>query len=184
MLTKEELDNRLAELGWTLYRLAKEFAALRSVNGEVSPATRYHSAIGKAFERLGSSKLATVADIVTVMGGEISVNWQPINTLHKPPRSREPAHIVRLLSQAKFCGLTYSDSFFDALECALEHYSSSATASAEIYTDSDECCNLICTADEIVQLVTAQPTERQQYSIDSDGYIVIKEVASNRVYSF
>lgn len=85
--------------------------------------------------RLGSSKLSTVADIVTAMRGKISVNRQPLNTLHKPPRFRELVNIVRLLSLVNFCGLTYSDSFVDALECALEHYSSSTTASTSIYAN-------------------------------------------------
>ena len=77
MIRKEDLEQRLEDLGWTLYKLAKQFSEMRAVDGEVSPATRYHSAIGKAMENPAKSKLETIEGIVQALNGELTIVWEP-----------------------------------------------------------------------------------------------------------
>ncbi|WP_257236123.1 hypothetical protein [Nostoc sp. 'Peltigera malacea cyanobiont' DB3992] len=76
MIHKEDFDQRLKELDWTLYRLAKEFAEYRAVGGDISPASRYHSSISKAIESPGKSRLETIEDIVQVLNGELTILWE------------------------------------------------------------------------------------------------------------
>ena len=77
MIHKEDLEQRLEDLGWTLYKLAKQFSEMRAVDGDVSPATRYHSAIGKAMENPAKSKLETIEGIVQALNGELTIVWEP-----------------------------------------------------------------------------------------------------------
>lgn len=77
MIRKEDLEQRLKDLGWTLYKLAKQFSEMRTVNGDVSPATRYHTAIGKAMENPAKSKLETIEGIVQALNGELTIAWEP-----------------------------------------------------------------------------------------------------------
>ena len=70
---KELLELRLEDLGWTLYKLAKKYAEI--TGEENSPATRYHSAIGKFFEEPERSKLKTVENVIKALGGEIIIIW-------------------------------------------------------------------------------------------------------------
>lgn len=76
MIQKEDFEQRLKELDWTLYRLAKEFAEYRATGGDISPASRFHSSISKAIESPGKSKLETIEDIVQVLDGEITILWE------------------------------------------------------------------------------------------------------------
>jgi hypothetical protein len=75
MIHKEDFEQRLKDLDWTLYKLAKEFAEYRATGGDVSPASRYHSSIGKAIENPGKSRLETIEDIVQVLNGELTILW-------------------------------------------------------------------------------------------------------------
>ncbi|MDB9447400.1 RNA-directed DNA polymerase [Anabaena sp. CS-542/02] len=77
MIQNEDFEQRLKELDWTLYKLAKEFAEHRAADGDVSPASRYHSSISKAIENPGKSKLETIEDIVQVLNGELTILWEP-----------------------------------------------------------------------------------------------------------
>jgi len=77
MVQKEDFEQRLEELNWTLYRLAKEFAEYRAVEGDVSPASRYHSSISKAIENPSKSRLETIEDIVQVLNGKLTILWEP-----------------------------------------------------------------------------------------------------------
>lgn len=79
MVSKKDLEQRLQELDWTLYRLAKEFAELRANRTdqkEVPPASRYHTSLGKAIDNPGTSKLETIEDIVQVLNGELTILWE------------------------------------------------------------------------------------------------------------
>jgi hypothetical protein len=75
MIHKKDFEQRLKDLDWTLYKLAKEFAEYRARGGDVSPASRYHSSIGKAIENPGKSRLETIEDIVQVLNGELTILW-------------------------------------------------------------------------------------------------------------
>lgn len=77
MIQEEQFEKRLEDLNWTLYRLAKEMAEYRSKDEEVSPASRYHSSIGKAIENPRKSRLETIEDIVQVLNGELRIIWEP-----------------------------------------------------------------------------------------------------------
>jgi len=76
MIQKDDFEHRLKDLDWTLYRLAKEFAEYRATSGDVSPASRYHSSIGKAIENPGKSRLETIEDIIQVLNGELTILWE------------------------------------------------------------------------------------------------------------
>ncbi|MFB8789324.1 MAG: reverse transcriptase domain-containing protein [Potamolinea sp.] len=77
MIRKEDLEQRLKDLGWTLYKLAKQFSILRAADGDVSPATRYQTAIGKAMENPRSSKLETIEGIIQALNGKLTIVWEP-----------------------------------------------------------------------------------------------------------
>lgn len=70
-----QLHKRLEQLGWTLYKLAKQFSEIRSIDGIVSPAVRYHTAVGRAIENPSKSKLETIEGIVKALGGELKIEW-------------------------------------------------------------------------------------------------------------
>jgi hypothetical protein len=79
MISKKDIEQRLQDLDWTLYRLAKEFAELRANRTgakEVPPASRYHTSLGKAIDNPGASKLETIEDIVQVLNGEFTILWE------------------------------------------------------------------------------------------------------------
>lgn len=79
MISKKDIEQRLQELDWTLYRLAKEFAELRADRAgekETPPASRYHTSLGKAIDNPGTSKLETIEDIVQVLNGELTILWE------------------------------------------------------------------------------------------------------------
>ncbi|MGB3638332.1 MAG: RNA-directed DNA polymerase [Rivularia sp. (in: cyanobacteria)] len=79
MVSKKDIEQRLQELDWTLYRLAKEFAELRANRAgekEAPPASRYHTSLGKAIDNPGTSKLETIKDIVQVLNGELTILWE------------------------------------------------------------------------------------------------------------
>ncbi|MFB2879514.1 RNA-directed DNA polymerase [Floridanema aerugineum] len=77
MIQKHDFDQRLKDLDWTLYTLAKKFSEYRAAGGDVSPASRYHSSISKAIENPGKSRLETIEDIVQVLNGELTILWEP-----------------------------------------------------------------------------------------------------------
>jgi hypothetical protein len=77
MIRKEYLEQRLEQLGWTLYKLAKQYSENKAKDGDASPATRYHSAISKAMENPAKSKLETVEGIVEALNGELKIVWEP-----------------------------------------------------------------------------------------------------------
>ncbi|MFQ4143084.1 hypothetical protein [Chlorogloeopsis sp. ULAP02] len=70
---KELLETRLENLGWTLYKLAKEY--IKVLGEENSPASRYHSAIGKLFEMPEKSKIKTVENVIKALDGKIIIVW-------------------------------------------------------------------------------------------------------------
>ncbi|MFP4007005.1 MAG: hypothetical protein ACLFV6_03220, partial [Spirulinaceae cyanobacterium] len=77
MVKPEDFEQRLKALDWTLYRLAKEFAEYRAEGEKVSPASRYHSSIGRAIENPATSRLETIEDIVQVLNGQLTIIWEP-----------------------------------------------------------------------------------------------------------
>lgn len=81
MISKKDLEQRLEQLGWTLYRLAKQYSENKAKNGDASPATRYHSAIGKAMDNPARSKLETIEGIVEALGGELRITWESEKTI-------------------------------------------------------------------------------------------------------
>lgn len=76
-MIKSQIEQRLEQLGWTLYKLAKQVASLKAArNGEEpSAATRYHTAIGKALDNPIRSKLETIQEIVEALGGTLQITW-------------------------------------------------------------------------------------------------------------
>ncbi len=76
-MIKFQIEQRLQQLNWTLYKLSKQVATTKAarVGEEPSAATRYHSAIGKALENPARSKLETIQEIVEALGGTLSITW-------------------------------------------------------------------------------------------------------------
>lgn len=76
-MLKFQIEQRLKDLDWTLYRLAKEISALRATRSGKTPypAVRYHSAICKALSIPDQSKLETITEIVEALGGTLEISW-------------------------------------------------------------------------------------------------------------
>lgn len=75
-LTASGFSSRLAELRWTLYRLAKEYCVV--VGNEKSPASRYHSTLGKVLASPDNSSLGTIKKVVQALDGEIIIRWREV----------------------------------------------------------------------------------------------------------
>lgn len=122
MIRKEQLEERLQALGWTLYRLAKEFAQMRTEGGEMPPVTRYHGSIGKAIENPGKSKLETIEDIVKAMDGELTIAWEPDKVI---VLQLDDALMEALNEKAKEIGITAVEVAEQLLRQALQISSAS-----------------------------------------------------------
>ena len=62
-VTPEALTYRLFELRWTLYKLAKQYSATVGTN---SPASRYHTSLGKVLANPNKSSLKTIKTVVVL----------------------------------------------------------------------------------------------------------------------
>ena len=86
-MIKFQIEQRLQQLDWTLYKLAKEVSALRATRSGKPPypAVRYHSAICKALTIPEQSKLETITEIVEALGGTVQITWNvlPDKAKHK-----------------------------------------------------------------------------------------------------
>jgi len=116
MIPKEHLEQRLEQLGWTLYRLAKQYSENKAKDGTASPATRYHSAIGKAMENPARSKLETIEGIIEALDGELRIVWEPERTITLQLDSEQ---IAALGERAKNQGVTVSKVAEQLLQLAL-----------------------------------------------------------------
>ena len=116
MISKEYLEQRLEQLGWTLYRLAKQYSQNKAKDGDASPATRYHSAIGKAMENPARSKLETIEGIVEALGGELRITWESETAI---TLQLDNEQIAALQEKAKNEGVTISRIAEQLLQLAL-----------------------------------------------------------------
>ncbi|MBW4598511.1 MAG: RNA-directed DNA polymerase [Calothrix sp. FI2-JRJ7] len=116
MIHKEDLEQRLKELGWTQYKLAKQYSENKTNSGDASPATRYHSAIGKALENPAKSKLETIEGIVQALNGELRILWEPERVITLQPLDELRA---ALEERAKNEGTTVSQVAEQLLQLAL-----------------------------------------------------------------
>ncbi|NJP11922.1 MAG: hypothetical protein HC866_22655 [Leptolyngbyaceae cyanobacterium RU_5_1] len=72
---KEALAQRLEYLGWSDYKLTQEVCKLR---GEPDAFRRYYSSIRSAVENPEKTQLQTIAEIIQVMDGDLSIRWRNI----------------------------------------------------------------------------------------------------------
>jgi Reverse transcriptase (RNA-dependent DNA polymerase) len=131
MIQSKDLEERLQELGWTLYRLAKEFAQMRTEGGVVHPVTRYHGSIGKAIENPGKSKLETIEDIVKALDGELTIVWEPDKVVTVP---LDDELMEALNEKAKEIGTTASEVAEQLLRQALQTSSASGERQSQTKT--------------------------------------------------
>ncbi|GEM_PF-5340446 len=88
-VTPEALTYRLFELRWTLYKLAQEYSATVGTN---SPASRYHSSLGKILANPNKSSLETIKTVVQALRGELIIRWYEVSEDEKgtiEPKSTE-----------------------------------------------------------------------------------------------
>lgn len=116
MINKQNFEQRLEELGITLYKLAKQYSEMRAVEGDVSPATRYHSAISKAIENPAKSKLETVEAIVRVLNGELKIIWEPGKVVILQLNAEDMAYLER---RAKAENISITETAKQLLQLAL-----------------------------------------------------------------
>ena len=116
MISKKDLEQRLEQLGWTLYRLAKQYSENKAKDGDASPATRYHSAIGKAMENPARSKLETIEGILEALGGELKIIWEQEKTI---TLQLDNEQIAALQEKAEKEGVTTSKIAEQLLQLAL-----------------------------------------------------------------
>lgn len=88
-MIKFQIEQRLKELHWTRYKLAKEVSALRATRSgkPAYPAVKYHNAICKALTIPDQSKLETITEIVEALGGTVQISWNvlpDVKATHKP----------------------------------------------------------------------------------------------------
>lgn len=194
---KQELNKRLEKLGWTLYKLAKEFSKLREQKGvkpTITPnqAIRYHSAIGKAMENPANSKLETIQDIVRVLGGELYIVWQSKECLEpekqlsikvverknsSPNIFGEQQYTVKFQASGTLYALIYYSSFLDALRSALDHQFYNPKATAQIYLA--EC--FVCDVSDILQICLSVQ-QFQQAEQSSTDYVVINYTPAHHFF--
>jgi len=70
---KQQILQEMYNQNLTTYSIAKAVSQKRT--GGKSPASRYHSAIGKAIDNPTKSRLETLIDILETLGGEITISW-------------------------------------------------------------------------------------------------------------
>jgi hypothetical protein len=98
-VTSEVLIERLHELRWSVYRLAKEYAAHTESN---SPAVRYHSSLTKALANIDKSSLGTIKNIVHALKGEIIIVWSDVPEEEKGQKKGENISPEERLDKIEF----------------------------------------------------------------------------------
>ena len=96
-MIKYQVEQRLQQLDWTLYKLAKEVSALRATRSGKAPypAVRYHSAITQPLDNLSQSKAETLVEIVEALGGTVQITWNvspDAKVTHKTKASSRSNH--------------------------------------------------------------------------------------------
>lgn len=72
---KEVLAERIAQLGYTQYKVTQAVCKLRAEDGIVPPVTRYNSSITKALDDPQNVKFYILEDLVKALDGEIVIRW-------------------------------------------------------------------------------------------------------------
>jgi hypothetical protein len=72
---KEVLEQRMAQLGMTQYKLTQAICELRAEGGEVPPVTRYQSSVRKALMDPQHVTYYVIEDLIKAMDGEIIIRW-------------------------------------------------------------------------------------------------------------
>jgi hypothetical protein len=72
---KEVLAQRIAQLGYSQYRVTQEICKLRANGDEIPPVTRYNSSIIKALTDPQNVKFYVIEDLIKALGGEIIIRW-------------------------------------------------------------------------------------------------------------
>jgi hypothetical protein len=75
-MKKEILEDRLRELGWSPYRVAKEIARIRGEAEQMKRPTRYATAVRQAMENPDNSSLKTIESLIAAMGGQLFIRWE------------------------------------------------------------------------------------------------------------
>lgn len=76
LMRKEILEDRLQELGWSAYRVAKEIARLKGEEDQISRPTRYATAVRQALENPDNSSFRTIESLIAAMGGQLIIRWE------------------------------------------------------------------------------------------------------------
>lgn len=72
---KEIIEQRMAQLGYTQYKLTQEICKLRAQDGVVPPVSKYQSSIRLAIAQPEQVKTQIVLDIIKALGGEVVIRW-------------------------------------------------------------------------------------------------------------
>jgi hypothetical protein len=75
MARKEIYEARLAELGWTEYRLAQEIVEIRKSRGETTTLKGIYSSITQTLKEPERRSTYINDDIVAALGGENVIRW-------------------------------------------------------------------------------------------------------------
>lgn len=98
-ISSETLIDRLHELRWSVYRLAKEHAANL---GNSNPASRYHSTLTKALADINKSSLGTIKSIVHALRGEIIIVWHDVPEEEKGKHNNDKVSPEERLEKLEF----------------------------------------------------------------------------------
>lgn len=184
MNISDQLHKRLEKLGWTLYKLAKQYSELRAVNGEEpSSAMRYYAAVSKAMQTPPRSRFETIEGIVQALGGELKIEWQPLGkpepVIHKA-RDWSPSlaqyQVKFYAGGGVLIGVTYFDSFMEAFHAAMNYHCTSTSASADVWHGVEK----ICSSGEIIQICQKeQVLSEPVLDRSNSGFIVIRDSYRN-----
>lgn len=165
---KQQLQDRMKKLNWTLYQVAKRVSDSRAKRShtEPSPATRYHTTIDKAIECPGRSRLETLEEIVGVLGGRLQIVWEDAPTIPAPTTTR--AYSLKVFNdQGVLVSLVFYTSFNNAFEAMLT--AAETGGHAEIHLDA-EC---FCTSEQVKAACNALQSKEEPALSTSVGWVVI-----------
>ena len=94
-MIKKQIDNRLKQLGWKAYHLAKLVAEIRGSRGVTTTALRLNSTITKALDNPTKSSLSTLEDIVTALGGTLQIAWNIRTGVVVAPTQNHQLYLVK-----------------------------------------------------------------------------------------
>ena len=135
MIQSKDLDERLKQLGWRVFYLAKQVSEIRANRGNITTASRINSTIAKAIDNPAKSALETLEDIVTALGGELQITWSNLPGGKPTHESTDRAYLLKYFENGIIIKVEVYAHFRDALLVLSSVHSKDTQC--EIYLDNE-----------------------------------------------